>query len=251
MRHYLTHFTLDSPLQQFSDFPKNWGARGAQDLDWSSSHGCGVRGAKVAVEWNKKSHRSLFPQPQLKRLLLLALLLSLGGLILTPTPKAIAQERAGCFLKTKSGRYINLNSICIFPEPTLERTAISSGTPGVYQAKIVRRNQGIPVIEVVFNENQSFEMMVDTGASATVITPVMAEMLGVIPTGRGLADTPSQKNAEFEIGLVRSVDISGARSLNLPVAIAPALDMGLLGQDFFSQYDVTIKEDVIEFRERS
>lgn len=236
MRHYLTHFRLDSPLQQFSDSPQNWG----------------IRETKVAIESNKKSHRSLFPQSELKRLLWLALLLSLGGLILTPTPKAIAQERAGCFLKTKSGRYINLNSICIFPEPTLEPTAVSSGTPGVYQAKIIRRNQGIPVIEVVFNENQPFEMMVDTGASATVITPVMAEMLGVIPTGRGRADTPSQKNAEFEMGLVRSVNIGGASSsANLPVAIAPALDVGLLGQDFLSQYDVTIKEDVIEFRERS
>ncbi len=235
MRHDLTPFKLNSILQPFSDSPQGWGARGA----------------KLSVGWNKKLNSTPSHSSELKLLSLLALLLSLSGFILTQTPKAIAQERAGCFLKTKSGRYINLNSICVFPEPTLESTAVSSGTPGVYQAKIIRRNQGIPVIEVVFDEKQSFEMMVDTGASATVITPVMAEMLGVIPTGRGTADTPSQKGAEFEIGLVRSVDISGARSVNLPVAIAPALDVGLLGQDFFSQYDVTIKEDVIEFRERS
>ena len=107
------------------------------------------------------------------------------------------------------------------------------------------------MIEVVFNQNQTFEMLVDTGASGTAITPVMAELLGVIPTATATADTPSQRNAEFDIGLVESVSVGGATMSNLPVAIAPALGLGLLGQDFFGRYDVTIKEDVIEFRERS
>ena len=30
--------------------------------------------------------------------------------------------------------------------------------------------------------------------------------------------------------------------------VLPALDMGLLGQDFFEGYNVTIKKNVVEFR---
>jgi aspartyl protease family protein len=56
---------------------------------------------------------------------------------------------------------------------------------------------------------------------------------------------------EFDVGLVQSINVAGAVTDNVAVAIAPALDIGLLGQDFFGQYDVTIKEDVVEFRERA
>ncbi|WAK73862.1 retropepsin-like aspartic protease [Arthrospira sp. PCC 9108] len=93
-------------------------------------------------------------------------------------------------------------------------------------------------------------MMIDTGASGTVITPLMAEVLGVVRTGRGLANTPSEQNVEFDLGEIISIEVGGAMASNLTVAIAPALEVGLLGQDFFGQYDVTIREDVIEFRTR-
>ncbi|MEL7034283.1 MAG: retropepsin-like aspartic protease [Cyanobacteria bacterium J06592_8] len=196
---------------------------------------------------------------RLQSLVGLAIFTSVSPLIILDGGGAIAQELPGCFMKNKAGRYVRLNTICRFPEiefappSTTSASAgtTTSGTPGVYLVPIIRREAGIPVIEVLFNENQTFEMLVDTGASATVITPAMAELLGIVPVGKGRADTPSQRDVEFDIGLVQSVTISGARQLNLPVAIAPALDLGLLGQDFFRRYDVTIKEDVIEFRERS
>ncbi|EAW36627.1 TIGR02281 family clan AA aspartic protease [Lyngbya sp. PCC 8106] len=188
------------------------------------------------------------PFKPIQWLMILALM---SGFLVVPGVRAIAQELPGCFLKNKAGNYVRLNNICIFPDSTFDPTSTASATPGVYSAQIIRRQGGIPVIEVIFNQNQTFEMLVDTGASGTAITPVMAELLGVIPTAKARADTPSQRNAEFEIGLVESVSVGGATMSNLPVAIAPALGLGLLGQDFFGRYDVTIKEDVIEFRERS
>jgi len=177
----------------------------------------------------------------------IALSLSLLGI-----SGALAQEHPGCFAKTESGRVIDLDQICNFPEVEipLPDTAALPSESGVFQAQILRRQAGIPVIEVVFNGRQAFEMMVDTGASGTVITPLMAEVLGIIPSGRGIADTPSEKGVEFDIGLVQSVEVGGAMANNLAVAIAPALSMGLLGQDFFGEYDVTITEDVVEFRTR-
>ena len=181
----------------------------------------------------------------------LSILLSTTGLIVNSASPVFSQEQPGCFLRTKTGEIISLDPVCVFPE-TNENTAISPlTTPGVYQAKIIRREGGIPVIQAIFNDRQPFEMMVDTGASGTVITPMMARLLGVIPAGRGKADTPSQKGVEFDLGSIQALNVGGAIKNNLIVAIAPLLDVGLLGQDFFGEYDVTIKEDVVEFRSRS
>jgi predicted aspartyl protease len=166
---------------------------------------------------------------------------------------ATAQEYPGCFLKTRSGEVVPLPEVCAYPEPEPlpEGSTAVSPEGGVYQAQIIRRDGNIPVIEVLFNDQQSFEMLVDTGATGTVITPIMADFLGVVPAGTGLANTPSARNVEFDVGLVQSINVAGAVKDNIAVAIAPALDIGLLGQDFFGQYDVTIKQDVVEFRERS
>ena len=123
---------------------------------------------------------------------------------------------------------------------------------GVFQAAIKNRRGGTPVVDVIFNGGEQFEMIVDTGASGTVITQQMASALGVVPIGRARANTASDRNVEFAVGNIRSIEVGGAVINNVPVAIAPTanLDMGLLGQDFFSNYDVTIKRDVVEFRPR-
>jgi aspartyl protease family protein len=170
--------------------------------------------------------------------------------------KATAQEYPGCFLETPEGEVVFLPEVCQYPEPQplseLGSNSNGSSQGGVYQARILRRlNDTIPVIEAVFNNQQSFEMLLDTGASNTVITPIMAEFLGVVPAGRERANTPSARGVEFDVGLVQSINVAGAVTDNVTVAIAPALDIGLLGQDIFGQYDITIKQDVVEFRERS
>ncbi|MBW4663772.1 MAG: retroviral-like aspartic protease family protein [Chroococcus sp. CMT-3BRIN-NPC107] len=123
---------------------------------------------------------------------------------------------------------------------------------GVFQTAIKNRHGGTPVVDVIFNGGQRFEMIVDTGASGTVITQQMAAALGIVPIGRVRANTASDRNVEFAIGNVSSIEVGGAVVQNVPVAIAPtaSLDLGLLGQDFFSNYDVTIERDVVEFRSR-
>lgn len=120
----------------------------------------------------------------------------------------------------------------------------------VFRAPIIGRVGGTPVIEVTFNGGQKFPMILDTGASGVVITPQMASALGVRPIGKVLAHTPSQKAAQFDVGFVDSISVSGAVLTDVPVAIAPQLDIGLLGQDFFSSYDVTIRSNVVEFHVR-
>ncbi|GAB1542287.1 hypothetical protein NUACC21_49610 [Scytonema sp. NUACC21] len=124
--------------------------------------------------------------------------------------------------------------------------------PPVYRAPIKRRLGGTPIIEVTFNGIQPFEMILDTGASGTVITQKMAIALGVVPVTRAKANTASSKAVEFDVGYVESMEVGGAKTTQIPVAIAGTeLETGLLGHDFFGNYDITIKRHIVEFRPQS
>jgi len=122
-----------------------------------------------------------------------------------------------------------------------------SGNQKVFQAKIKRRAGGTPVIDVVFNGNKTFEMIVDTGASGTLISQRMATALGVKPVRTVRAGIADGSVVEFPIGVVRSMRVGGAVIQNVEVAIAKQMPIGLLGHDFFGNYDVKIKKDVVEF----
>jgi predicted aspartyl protease len=137
-------------------------------------------------------------------------------------------------------------------------TGIALGTGGqpqsgqVFQAMIKRRSGGTPVIEVTFNGSQTFEMIVDTGAGGTVITPRMAAALGLTVVGKTRVNTASQRGVEVELAYVESIAVGPAQVNGVTVAIGgEALEVGLLGHDFFDSYDVTVKRDVVEFRLRS
>jgi len=194
-----------------------------------------------------------------KPLLALTAVISLSSSILVYTAvnssRAAAQESEGCFMRNSSGQTVSLNrSVCGFlPQeltPGASPDTKSDAKSGVFLVKIKRREANIPVIEVTFNGKQKFDMMVDSGASGTVITPAMAKALGVVPQGSVRAKTPNGE-ATFPLGRLTSVEAGGLAIKNVVVAISPSLDIGLLGHDFFGNKDVTIKQDVIEFRSRS
>ncbi|MEG4228429.1 retropepsin-like aspartic protease [Microcoleus sp. N9_B2] len=132
-------------------------------------------------------------------------------------------------------------------KPPANQPAKPRGNPQVFQAKIKRRAGGTPVIDVVFNGNKTFEMILDTGASGTLISQRMATALGVRPVRTIRAGIADGSVVEFPIGLVRSIRVGGAAIQNVEVAIAKQMPIGLLGHDFFGNYDVKIKKDVVEF----
>ncbi|MBD2694117.1 retropepsin-like aspartic protease family protein [Anabaena catenula] len=135
------------------------------------------------------------------------------------------------------------------PQPVFPSSEISAQNHEVFVAPIKRRIGGTPIVEVTFNGRQRFEMIVDTGASGTVITQEIANALGVIPVGTAKANTVSSKAVEFPVGYLDSMEVGGVMVNKVPVAIAGTeLETGLLGHDFFGNYDVTIKRNVVEFR---
>jgi aspartyl protease family protein len=131
-------------------------------------------------------------------------------------------------------------------------TTPNSGTLAA-QVPILRRSGGVPVVNVTFNRSQTFEMLVDSGASMTVITRQMARSLGI--TEADVIDeirfATANGNVVKPIVLVNVIEFGGLARTRVPVAIAPpGMEVGLLGQDFLGRFDVSIRRDVIEFHRR-
>lgn len=168
-------------------------------------------------------------------------------------PTALAQEYPGCFAIDSNGNLIDLGNLC--PNAT---TDVPAGEmSGVFEIPIKRRQGGIPVVDVLFNGTEEFEMLFDTGASATLITPSMARSLNVVPFDKARIATASSSEVEMEVGRVSKIQVGDATLEELLVTIAPPevegglQGMGLLGQNFFGSYDITIKENIIELRTRA
>ncbi|TAE60110.1 MAG: hypothetical protein EAZ87_07135 [Nostocales cyanobacterium] len=135
------------------------------------------------------------------------------------------------------------------PQPIFPTSEIYAYNQQVFVVPIKRRIGGTPIVEVTLNGKQKFEMIVDTGASGSVITQEVADALGIVPVATAKANTVSSKGVEFPIGYLQSMELGGVKVNQLPVAIAgKELETGLLGHDFFGDYDVTIKRNIIEFR---
>lgn len=166
----------------------------------------------------------------------LTVLISIAGFALIPT-STLAQDQSVCFMRDSSGRVVDLSGLC----------GGSSTKPRVFQAKIKRRAGGTPVIDVVFNGQQKFEMILDTGASQTTITPAMATALRLVPEGVERARVASGEIVEFPTARVASIGVGGAVVNNTLVSVGP---VPLLGQNFFGDYDVIIKQSIVEFHAR-
>ncbi|MGF1542395.1 MAG: TIGR02281 family clan AA aspartic protease [Pleurocapsa sp.] len=178
--------------------------------------------------------------------------------ILTAIPEvAHSQDGQACFMLDANGKPMDLSYLCSSNSNTnssrnsnLNSTSNTRYSSGVYSVPIKRRHAGIPVIDVKFNDKYVFEMMLDTGATITALTQPMANTLQLKPEGSIPIQTPSHELIYLPWSKVTSIKIAGIVSKNADIIISPSLPMGLLGQNFFGIYDVTIKQDVIEFRER-
>ncbi len=180
-----------------------------------------------------------------------AILILAGAALITP---ATAQEREGCFFVDSKGTVIDLGQLC--PDNSQEVVPEDIAEGGVFEVPIKRREGGVAVVDVTFNGNKTYEMLFDTGASGILITSKAAAELGVRVFDTATSVIASGEEMEVGIGTVSSVKVGNLTLGETPVAIAPATadeglkGMGLLGQTVYGDYDVTIKEKVIEFRPR-
>jgi predicted aspartyl protease len=168
---------------------------------------------------------------------------------------AQAQNNDTCFMLDAKGNSVNLGSLCQnssskYDHSQKQKPQEYQNNTNVHTIPIKSRRNGIPVIDVKFNNNHVFEMMLDTGASQIVITQQMAKTLNVSHFQDVWVSTPSNSLVAMSSGYLYSVGVANLSQQNPLVITSPTMDIGLLGQSFFSHYDLTIKSDVIEFRER-
>ncbi|MBE8964769.1 retroviral-like aspartic protease family protein [Nostocales cyanobacterium LEGE 12452] len=157
--------------------------------------------------------------------------------------RATADDPGACYMITSSGKTVGLGRICgnIIATPSDNK---------VFRISIKRRFGGTPVIDVTFNNKKTFEMIVDTGASGTIITQDMANTLQLQATGTMQAQIADGSEVKFSTSKVKSIAVGGVTANNLQVAIAPKASIGLLGHDFFGNYDIKILEKEVEFHHR-
>lgn len=186
--------------------------------------------------------RQAFRNPflhKLKPLSVMSIILSYAFLGTGLSQRAIAQDEGVCFMVGAGGRATDLGKLC---------RQESAPPSGIYRVPILRRMSGIPVIPVQFNDGQSFEMLLDSGASGTLITQDMAQRLGVRSVGQAQGTVADGSVVTLSVGYIQSINVGGATLKQVPVAIAPRMTIGLLGQDFLSRYTVSIGQSQVEFR---
>jgi predicted aspartyl protease len=165
----------------------------------------------------------------------------ISSLIVFTIPSvAKANDPGLCFMVTSSGKKISLGELCKVTQPTAT----------VFRIPIKRREAKTPIIEVKFNGNQVFEMVFDTGASGILITQRMATVLKLQPVGIVKVSIADGSIVEFPTGTISSVGVGSLVVNNPQVAVARKAQIGLLGHDFFDNYDVKILEKYIEFHQR-
>lgn len=121
------------------------------------------------------------------------------------------------------------------------------GSQDVIRARILERRGGIPIIGVTLNGDRTFPMLVDTGASITIITPAMARAIDFRPQGKEKIRIASGDVIEMPRGRLSSISVGNAQSNDITVLVGSA---PLLGQNFFRDYNVTIAENFVVFRRK-
>jgi predicted aspartyl protease len=149
-------------------------------------------------------------------------------------------EAQNCYMVRPDGTRINLSSICGAKPPQAT----------VFRIPIKRRSAKTPVIDVTFNNRYTFEMILDTGASGTLITQEMAKVLKLKPIGQATFEIADGSEVKFDTTVINSISVNGAVVRNVQVAIAKRGNLGLLGHDFFGNYNVRILENAIELQPR-
>lgn len=116
---------------------------------------------------------------------------------------------------------------------------------GAFRVPILGRKGGIPIVAVTLDGQETFPMMVDTGASVTMITPEMARSIRFRPQGKERIKVASGEVLDVPTGRISSIQVGGATINNFEVLVG---NMPLLGQNFISQYNLVVAQDFIVFR---
>ncbi|MGF1458138.1 MAG: TIGR02281 family clan AA aspartic protease [Leptolyngbyaceae cyanobacterium] len=123
--------------------------------------------------------------------------------------------------------------------------------PGlVASIPVVDQWGGTPVVPVTLtgkNGTQRFTMLFDTGATGTLITQEMAQAIGVVVTGSAVVTVADGRQVEIPVGYVDTLQVGDLVVRDIWVGIGG--DVGLLGQDVYGEYGLSIGGSQIDLYE--
>ena len=104
------------------------------------------------------------------------------------------------------------------------------------------------LVNAVVDGREEVVMLVDTGASMTVIDPAVLDRLGYSLNGHSARFATANGNVTAPVEMLSSLSLSGTevRSLRigaLPIARSGQRVDGLLGMDFLSQFEFVVDQD--------
>ncbi len=123
--------------------------------------------------------------------------------------------------------------------------------PGlVARIPVLRQVGGTPVVPVSLTGTkgtQQVTMLFDTGASGTLITQAMADAIGVVIMGTASVMVADGRQVEIPIGYVDTLKVGDLVVRDITVGIGG--DVGLLGQDVYGEYGLSIGGSSIDLYE--
>lgn len=127
---------------------------------------------------------------------------------------------------------------------------------GKGRAVVNATGKGAMWVEPLFNGKHRGRFIVDTGASAVVISQAFADMLGLELTGAPAVQVLTANGpATARVALVQSIELQGARARGITVHVSSTLPAGmdgLLGLTFLARFEVKLdaKAGRLELSER-
>ncbi|MEL6438170.1 MAG: tetratricopeptide repeat protein [Cyanobacteria bacterium J06621_8] len=108
-------------------------------------------------------------------------------------------------------------------------------------------DRGSAVVEAVLNNRYTFEFIVDTGASRSLITPEIQKIMNLATIERCWGSVADGRTVQFGVCYLDSLALQEAtiHRLNILIPEQRGFNQGLLGQDFLSNYEVRILKNEI------
>jgi clan AA aspartic protease (TIGR02281 family) len=133
--------------------------------------------------------------------------------------------------------------------PEAQASGLRDSLKNVTEVALLPQTDNTYVVPALVNRKYMATFLIDTGASYTVITPQMAEALGVKPTAQNPTVPVTTANGILYAPIVKlkHVSLGGMQVDDVDAVVTPLGDTpqisGLLGMSFFHGMELSFKQD--------